>query len=165
MRQGQPAWAVSPHEPPTAVSEASAFPPKHSQSQQQHPGLLSALGIPLVGRLAGTRRAASSARPPTATTLSVHGRAVTTATAAARRRVRGRVAATRAAAAGPDSRSGEGEGLDTVVHAHGRVGVVVLVGTGELDRGTGAATAASCDLDLYAGDVVLRLADVRTVDT
>jgi hypothetical protein len=67
--------------------------------------------------------------------------------------------------AGPDSRAGHGESLVSVVDAEVGVGVGGLVGTGELDHGAGVAAAATRDLDLHAGDVVLGLVDVRAVNT
>jgi hypothetical protein len=67
--------------------------------------------------------------------------------------------------AGPDSRAGHGEGLVSVVDAEVGVGVGSLVSTGELDHGAGVAAAATRDLDLHAGDVVLGLVDVGAVNT
>lgn len=112
------------------------------------------LRVPLIGRLAGSCRAASSTRPTVTAALAVHRRAAGVGVAG--------VAA--GAAAAPDSGARKGKGLDAVVDAHGSVRVRGLVGARELDQRAGAARAAVLDLDLHAGHVVFGLVDVGSVN-
>lgn len=66
----------------------------------------------------------------------------------------------------PDLGAGHGEVLSTVVDREVGVGVGLLVGTGELDHlGVNLAGTTTGDSDLHAGDVVLGLVDVGSVDT
>lgn len=102
--------------------------------------------------------------------------AVTLSTAAgdssSRRSARSAVVATSAASitstsatAGPDGGPRHGEVLEAVVDAKVGVLVRVLVRPRELHRRPRLAAPAVLHLDLHAGDVVLRLVDVRAVHT
>jgi hypothetical protein len=124
---------------------------------------LHALRVPLVRGLTGSRGTALGPSPSTSATLSVECRTARVGRIGRIGRV-GRVTA-RVAATGPDSRTRECEGLDPVVDAHSSIRVVVLVGARELDHGPGAAIATVLDLDLHAREIVLRLANVRPMDT
>lgn len=71
-----------------------------------------------------------------------------------------------AGGARPDLGAGHGESLGSVVDGEVSVLIGLLVGTGELGHlGVDLAGAATGNLDLSARDVVLRLVDVRSVDT
>jgi hypothetical protein len=97
-------------------------------------------------------------------------RGVVTGSGGLGRRLSGGIAAaSRATSRGgtaPDLGAGHGEGLGTVVDGEVGVLVSVLVGAGELDHlSIDLAGATTGDGDLHAGDVVLGLVDVGSVDT
>jgi hypothetical protein len=65
----------------------------------------------------------------------------------------------------PNSRAREGEVLHTTVDAEVGIGIAGLVCTRELSRRAWGSASATSDLNLGAGDKVLRLVDVRFMDT
>jgi hypothetical protein len=133
--------------------------PAQMLGQKACQGTLDALRVPLVADLASTSRAALGTGPALTTALAVKGGAAAATTVGGGRR------SGSAATAAPDGGSGNGELAVAAVDADAGVGVAVTVGTGEANHGAGATTAAAGDLDLHAADVVLRLADVGSVDT
>jgi hypothetical protein len=139
---------------------------------------LEALGVPLIGDGTGALRAALRAsvarttapkRCPVREPFCEKGNRPYDSLSVKRRAASGRglgggVGAAARARSVPDRGTRVGERLDAIVDAHGRIEVVVLVSSGETGHGAGRAAAAVGDLDLGAGDVVLRLLHMGTVD-
>lgn len=150
--------------------------------------LVKALGVPLVHGLARTSRTALGTVEVDSAALSVESRTASLRRGlcngdessrrsrsgslllggSRRRRASSGSSSSTASAAsttGPDLGSGHGELLASVVDGEVGIGVSGLVSARELGSRTRSTATATLNLDLNARNVVLRLVDVRPVDT